>query len=535
MNHSPTKPKAIIYIRVSSKEQLLGKSLEIQEAECRKYCQEIGFDVAEIFVEEGESAKYDDRTKLQELLRYCRGHKGGVNFLVIWKIDRLARNVSDYYNIRKTLSGYGITIHSVTEKVINTDDVAGEAMEAILAVWARIDNKIKSDRSKANMRALLRSGIYPLSPPLGYVSGQNKKKGLKKRTPDPIDEERFFIIQRGLKEFSTGVHTVKSLTMRFRELGLTSRTGKKIYPQMVDVMLTNVFYAGKLVDSWWTPADFPDERVVPGLHTPAITLEEFQKNQLVKAGRSVNAKPRARANPDFPLREFARCYECKGTVTGSWSRGRGGRYAYYHCKNRQCARYGKALPKSDVEQAFIALLEKVTPTEVALTLFKEIALDVWETKRKELNSDGERHEKKIANIKAQIAELIVMRGRNLITDEQLLETKQPLEETKVIAQLALNETRIEEWDIEAAVNYASQFMRDLPRQWLDYSLENRQRFQQMAFPEGIIYEKNKTCRTTKLGLIYELLQGVDTPDSNLVLSVGVEPTSCALGRRYSIR
>ncbi|MDD2785985.1 MAG: recombinase family protein [Patescibacteria group bacterium] len=523
MNHIPTKPKAIIYLRVSSKEQLKGKSMETQKADCEKYCAEQGFEVVEIFTEEGESAKNDDRTQLQRLLAYCRENKKQISYLIIWKVDRLARNIGDFYEIQKTLMAHGVIIHSATETGINGEGITAEVMTGFLAIFARIDNKIKSDRSKTNMRSLLRSGIYPLSPPLGYTSRQNKKHGQKKRTPDPIDEERFFIIQRGLKEFSTGVHTVKSLTMRFRELGLTSRTGKTIYPQMVDVMLTNVFYAGWIEDKHWTPEDLPEENLVRGLHTPAITLEEFQKNQLIKAGRSVNAKPRSRANPDFPLRDFARCYECKGTLTGSWSSGHGGRYAYYHCKNRKCARYGKGNSKMDVEKSFTALLEKVAPTDVALTLFREIALDVWETNRKLLNADGERHEKRIAEIKVQIAELITMRGRGLITDEQLLEGKQPLEEAKIIAQLALNETRIEEWDIEAAISYATQFMRDLPRQWLDYSLENKQRFQQMVFPEGIIYEKEKVCRTQKLGLIYELLQGVDTPDSTMVPLGGAEP------------
>ena len=94
-----------------------------------------------------------------------------------------------------------------------------------------------------------------------------------------------------------------------------------------------------------------------------------------------------------------------------------------------------------------------------------------------------------------------------------------------MAQLALNETHIEEWDIEAAISYATQFIRDLPRQWLEYTLENKQRFQQLAFPEGIIYEKENGCRTTKLGLIYELLQGVDTPNFNLVPLAGIEPAS----------
>ena len=67
-------------------------------------------------------------------------------------------------------------------------------------------------------------------------------------------------------------------------------------------------------------------------------------------------------------------------------------------------------------------------------------------------------------------------------------------------------------------------MRDLPRKWMDYSLENKQRFQQMVFPEGITYDAKKFCRTAKLGLIYELLQGVTTPNSDLVRRVGFEPT-----------
>lgn len=527
MSYTQTKPKAILYLRVSSKEQLKGKSLETQENDCKRYCVEQGFDIADIFIEKGESAKNDDRTELQKLLAYCRENKKRVGYLIIWKVDRLARNVGDYYEIQKTLMAHGVVIHSATETGINGDGLTAEVMTGFLAIFARIDNKIKSDRSKNNLRALLRSGIYPLSPPIGYISRQNKKHGQKKRLPDPIDEERFFIIQRGLKEFSTGVHTIKSLTMRFRELGLTSRTGKKIYPQMVDRMLTNVFYAGWIEDKHWTPDDLPEEKLVRGLHVPAITLEDFQKNQLIKSGRSVNAKPRARANPDFPLREFGKCYECGETLTGSWSRGHGGRYAYYHCKNRKCARYGKALPKAEVEDAFLTLLQNVSPTEIALTLFKDIALDVWETKRREFNSDAEQHEKRITELKSQIGELITMRGKNLITDEQLLEGKQPLEEAKIIAQLALNEARIEEWDIETAISYASQFIRDLPRQWLDYSLENKQRFQKMAFPEGIIYDKEKFCRTTKLGLIYELLKDVTTPDSNLVPLRGLEPLTLA--------
>src|SRR3989338_8136684 len=517
MSYATVKPKAILYLRVSSKEQLKGKSLETQEKDCKRYCAEQGFEVAEVFIEEGESAKNDDRTQLQRLLRYCREHRKQISYLIIWKVDRLARSIPDYYEIRKTLMAHGISVHSATETAINDGSITGEAMEGLLAIFARIDNKIKSDRAKANLEALLLTGISPWKLPIGYRNLQNKLHGKKKTAPDPVDPDRFSIVQRGLKEYSTGVHTINSLTRRFREWSLTTRSGKKIYPQMVERMLTDITYAGWLLNPW------NSSEPVRGLHTPAITLEEFQKNQLIKAGKSVNAKPRERANEEFPLRNFVRCANCKATLTGSGSRGSGGRYPYYHCKKHSCSLYGKTIPKKDLEGDFIALLERVTPTDIAMTLFKEVALDVWETKRHEHNSDAELIQKKVDELNAELKELISMKSRQLITEEQFLEQKYPLDEATIAAKVALNEARIEEWDIETAVSYATQFMGDLPRQWRDYGLEQKHQFQQLVFPEGVIYKKGEGVLELKLGAIYQLLQDITTPNFDLVPPRGFEP------------
>lgn len=513
------KGRTVIYVRVSTKEQLLGRSLETQEQECRKYCEEMGFEVVRVFVERGESAKNDDRTMLQEMLTFCRENKGRITHLIIWKVDRLARNIGDYYSIRSVLTKLGITVHSVTERAMNGDDLSGEVLEVALTMTARIEHRIKSDRAKTNMDAMLASGISPTALGFGYLRPQNKKNGKKKTTPEPPDPERLPIIARGLNEFSTGVHTIASLTKRFRELKLTTPTGQKIYPQMVEKMLVNIKFAGYLTNK-------STGEIFKGQHTPAISLETYQKNQLIKAGKSVNAKPRARANPEFPLRDFAKCGECEGTLTAGFSRGRGGAYPYYHCKNRKCARYGKAIRRDDLHNSFFELLQTVTPSDVAFTLFKEIALDVWETKRHEHNFDAERHEKKLAELNAEMRELITMKARLLISEEQFIDQKQPLEEAIIVEKIALNETRIEEWNIEAAISYAVQFMRDLPRQWTDHTLENKQRFQKIVFPEGIIYDKNSGCRTTKVGLIYETLQKIseeNVSNFNLVTPRGIEP------------
>src|SRR5439155_11739320 len=93
----------IIYCRVSSKEQIEGTSLESQELACGEFARSKGIEIQRVFVERGESAKFADRTELLELLDYCRKRKGELDVLLVWKLDRLARNVNDHFNIKATL------------------------------------------------------------------------------------------------------------------------------------------------------------------------------------------------------------------------------------------------------------------------------------------------------------------------------------------------------------------------------------------------------------------------------------------------
>src|SRR5271169_1762407 len=107
----------IIYCRVSSKEQIEGTSLESQETACREYAEAKHINVLRVFVEQGESAKFADRTQLVELIDFCRLNKGSVQSLIVWKLDRFARNVGDHFHIKATLAKYGVAIISVTEPI----------------------------------------------------------------------------------------------------------------------------------------------------------------------------------------------------------------------------------------------------------------------------------------------------------------------------------------------------------------------------------------------------------------------------------
>ena len=92
---------AVIYVRVSTKEQTENLSLPTQLRACEEYCRRQGYEVLERFHEEGESAKSTDRSQLQNLLTFCRVNKGRVHFVVVFNLTRFARDPPSPTGLRR--------------------------------------------------------------------------------------------------------------------------------------------------------------------------------------------------------------------------------------------------------------------------------------------------------------------------------------------------------------------------------------------------------------------------------------------------
>jgi DNA invertase Pin-like site-specific DNA recombinase len=156
---------AVIYVRVSTKEQTENLSLPTQLRACEEYCRRQGYEILERFHEEGESAKTTDRSPLQSLLTYCRLNKGRVHFVVVFNLTRFAR---DHFALRSHLQSLGISLRSATEPIDDTS--TGKLMEGVLAAFAQFDNDCRSDRTRAGMKATLELGRWVFLAPLGYLN-----------------------------------------------------------------------------------------------------------------------------------------------------------------------------------------------------------------------------------------------------------------------------------------------------------------------------------------------------------------------------
>ena len=499
--------KGIIYVRVSSEEQVKGTSLENQDELCRAYCQSKGIEVLGIYREEGASAKTAQRAEFLRAIEFCRKNKGEVDAFVVYKVDRFARNTEDHFYVRKTLLDFGVTLHSVTEPIGNNP--AEKFIETVLAGSAEFDNAIRTQRCIDGMSMRINQGISPFKTPIGYECQHTRRKGEKKVAPDKPDKQIFPIIQKALKEFSKGIYTQVDMIRLLDKLGLSKIRGQKTRPQLVSRIFVKYlkYYAGIIVNPW-------TNEEVQGIHEPMITKEEYFKIQSILSGKSNRVK-RIRKNPNFLLRQTVKCGNCGEQLTGSCSSGKGGKYYYYHCYNKECSMYGKVISKKKLESDFVKYLNKVTPKKEFLEFFTATVLNLWKEKGFDFKTDVQNYERQLTILEETRKRIFEMREDGSYSPEEFRERKEEIENRIMATKISLDETRIEQFDIEGTLSYANNFISNLGRQWLDLATSHS-RFQKMVFPEGISYTRNEGFGTPSLGLIYELNRTFGTQKSPLV-------------------
>ena len=139
--------RAVIYTRVSTKEQTLSLSLETQLERCLAYCEQEGLEVVRTFTDGGESAKTVQRTAFQEMLTFCLHN--AISAVVVFELSRFSRNMRDQTNVTDTLLRAGVWLRSVTEEL--TDDAEGRFRQNLKGAFNQYDNDRKPERTKLGM------------------------------------------------------------------------------------------------------------------------------------------------------------------------------------------------------------------------------------------------------------------------------------------------------------------------------------------------------------------------------------------------
>ena len=209
-----------------------------------------------------------------------------MHFVVVFNLTRFARDKYDHFALRSHLQSLGISWRSATEPIDDTS--TGKLMEGVLAAFAQFDNDVRSDRTRAGMKAALELGRWVFLAPIGYLNAPRSMG--KSLIHDP---ERAPLVRRAFEEYATGRFTKEHLLKRARSWGLTNRRGRPLTSQAIGMLLRNQLYAGIV--------DVPEYSIRRrrGDFEPLISEDLFYRVQAILSGGIRSTARRQRAHRDF--------------------------------------------------------------------------------------------------------------------------------------------------------------------------------------------------------------------------------------------
>ncbi len=466
---------AVIYLRVSTEEQVDNFSLDTQLEICTKEAERRGIEIISTFREEGKSAKtITGRPVLIEMLEYCRKNKKKIDAVIVYRLDRISRQTADYLGIRKKLAECDITLISATEPTGNSP--TEKLVETILAGFAQLDNDVRSERTKNGMRARFLSGLSTSRPPLGYMS----KDGYAIKDPETWDS-----IRRGWELMASGKSTLKEIAEFLTTSGVRQvMKGKKykLRMQAVSRMFKNKFYAGII-----TSEKYPEE--VKGQHVPMITEEMFYKVQNILSGRYTSANTpivskRLQNNPDFPLRRIVKCGKCGTPLTGAWSSGRKAKHAYYFCRKR-CGE--GSIKAYELDYSTAEYLRSISPTDECLSAFIGMLRTTYYKRVADLKKRKEHADTELTRLYEMRQALIQKNLSGVYSDEVFKEQNKLIEEQITSIRMTKDDDLVNKYNLQSVIEFMKEKFVDLGNTYQESDVTQIKVLLGSIFPSGMVW------------------------------------------------
>ena len=228
--------KVAIYIRVSTHWQVDKDSLQVQRRELGAYAEMIlGISDYVVFEDPGYSAKNTDRPAYQTMMERLR--TGEFSHLLVWKIDRISRNLLDFATMYAELKELGITFISKNEQ-FDTSSAIGEAMLKIILVFAELERQMTAERVTAVMLSRATNGQWNGGRvPYGY----DYDKTTCEFSFNQVEHAVYNRILDLYEEHQSLLFVCRTLT----DAGIKTRIGKEWTPTAIHKILTNPFYKGE--------------------------------------------------------------------------------------------------------------------------------------------------------------------------------------------------------------------------------------------------------------------------------------------------
>ena len=311
---------AVIYARYSSDSQREA-SIEGQLRDCKDYAEKNGITVVGTYIDRAYSAKTDDRPDFQRMIK--DSGKKIFDVVLVWKLDRFARNRFDAVNYKYQLEKNGVHLVSAMEPISQgPEGIMVESMLIGMAEYYSAELALKVARGEREnaLQCKYNGGVVPL----GFTIGKEDRLY-------HIDPETAPIVQEIFTRYADG-EPAEKIAASLNERGLRTRTGKPFVKNSFFQIFRNRRYIGE-----YRYKDI----VTPG-GIPAIVDQDLfdRVQQRFEQNRIAHGRP-AKEDVSYLLTTKLFCGKC-GTLMGgeSGTSHMGNTYYYYKCGNAK--RHGKA-------------------------------------------------------------------------------------------------------------------------------------------------------------------------------------------------
>ena len=351
------------------------------------------------YLDRGESAKSADRPPFQTMLARINTERD-VDFVIVHKVDRWARNREDDVLINMMIRKAGATLVSATENIDETP--SGKFMHAIMAGMAEFYSANLATEVMKGTTQKAKGGGTPYMAPTGYINVRQTVDGREIRTV-AVDPERAPLIQWAFKTYATGRYGTIELTEMLADRGLTSRpTGGRAAAPMVrsrvTAMLSNRYYLGFVT---YLGVEYH------GRHEPLVSEELFDRVQSILRAHD-RAGDRQRKHHHY-LKGSLRCRRCGSRMILTKARGQSGRrYPYFFCAGRQ-RRNGcdqPYVPVDELEAEVARQYRRVQLTEAEADQLRARVQRAVRENEKERAHSVQRERDRLARLESERAKLL---------------------------------------------------------------------------------------------------------------------------------
>ena len=303
---------AVIYARYSSHGQT-EQSIEGQLHDNYAWAAQQGITVIGEYIDRALTGTKDQRPDFQRMIEDAA--KRQFEMVIVWKLDRFARNRYDSAIYKAKLKKFGVRVVSVKENI--TDSPEGIILEGLLESMAEYYSANLSQNVKRGMRENVMKGNFCGGViPLGYKV-QDKKL--------VVDERTAPMVRYMFDQYAAGVPK-KTIVDELNKHGYRARSGKPLGIHSMSRILHNTVYIGQYKY---------DGQEVPGLAEPLIDPDVFAKVQ-EKLKMMARAPAVRKAKVSYLLQGKCFCGHCGTAMVGENGRSHtGAKYYYYACHNKK--------------------------------------------------------------------------------------------------------------------------------------------------------------------------------------------------------